>query len=235
MTILKRFPPLLPLFISLFISLFVMESHAAVLTDIKEVEKEVEKEIDGFIPDGYRYYISHFWDYDGGLWNLTFYKDKPTFSTQLYREQNSNEYYYHVYSSDKSFPLFYDFSSEEDLLNFIYSGGEIVPDDLIIRENYVLYMRMNENPEGSVYHTNSDLIFSDTGKIYQKYSPYTETITEVVPSTDTYIVGDIGHDTISTLFRSLFLPILPPLLIVFIGYIGIRKGISFIMSILGGV
>ena len=218
--------------IMLFTLFFQFQAHAGLLTYEQEGEIEVEKAITGFIPDGYKYYISHHWDYNS-TYVLGFFRSVPELTSELFPEGGGKSYL-HCQSSDASKITFYDFETEKDLLTYIYSNDNtIVPENCRIRIDYETYMRLD--PSDTSYYSNCDLAFSDTGNLYIKSNPYSQIITETVTDDVPYLVGGI---TTADLFFGLFIDILAVLsavVPVIIFGIGLKRGLSFFKTLLGGV
>ena len=228
MPILKKWDPRpLLLLVLLFSLVFPFASHAAVLSSTVEGEKDVEVELVDFIPDGYRYYICSSWTGEN-TFPLIFFKDVPTFDSVP--DSDSWGSFYHVYSSDGSDPLFYDFFCEEDLLSYVHTGE--LPENVRIRENYINYARLDLTP--SIYYTNTRLSFSDTGETYAPLKPFTKTVSQTVPYTKTLFAG-MDSAALSSPILSEILALLPVLLAIFVGYIGIRKGLGFLVDFVKGV
>lgn len=227
MPILKKWDPRpLLLLVLLFSLVFSFASHAAVLSSTEEGEKDVEVELVDFIPDGYRFYICTSWIGEN-TYPLIFFKDLPTFDSVP--DSDSWGSFHHVYSSDGSDPLFYDFFSAEDLLSYVHTGE--LSENVRIRENYARYARLNLSP--SVYYTNTRLSFSDTGETYAALKPFTKTVSQTVPDTKTLFAG-MDSAALSSPILGEILALLPVLLVVFCGYIGIRKGVAFLADFVRG-
>lgn len=205
---------------------FVFPVSASVLVDQNEVESEVVTELTGFIPEGYKYYICQQWERNGDYY-IGFFKSFPVMTHDLYREGLSSYYFYHVYASDSSNPLYYRFDSYDDMIGYLITNDSN-SFEFVYEVNDTSYMRINSTSD-KMFFCNFDFVFDD-GELYFSRNPYVKVNTELVPSEDSFFVGLFTSDDLLSLTLSEVLSVLPVAIVVLVGFIGIRKGILFISN-----
>ena len=221
---LKKIVPLIAVLVLCF-TVFVVPASAATLTNNKEYETEQEIELTGFIPEGYQYYLTHNWEYNGD-WYIAFFHSQPVMEKVEHEEKNGL-FYYHMTESNGSNPLYYRFSSEDDMLAYLLNNNASDV-SYVYERDYISYVRLNLTNSGMSY-SNFDLVFTD-GSSYFKENVYTKSETIVVKDDKTYFVDKFDSAYFVNNITSEFISIVPVLIAFIVLALAMHKGISFIFG-----
>lgn len=222
----KKVFPIIAVLILCF-SFFVVPASAAILTNDREYEKEQDVELTGFIPDGYKYYLTHQWDWNGDFY-VAFFHSQPLMEKVEIPEKDGR-LYYHMTESDGSNPLYYRFTSEEDMVKYLLNNDSSDVEYVYERDN-VSYIRLNLTNSGMSY-SNFDLTFTD-GSSYFAENVYTKKETVIVNDDKTYFVDTFDGAYFSKNLTTEFIGIVPFVISFVVLVIAFHKGVSFILSFL---
>ena len=225
---------ILPLFFILLMVVGSITTHAAgstILTNKKEYDKEVEYELSGFIPEGYKYYFCHQWEYNNDYY-IGFYKSEPVMTKELYRDTDywdHDGYFYHMTESDGSNPLYYRFSSYDDMIKYLVENDASNVEYVYERDS-VSYMRVNQS-NANTFYSNFDIVFTDGDTYFNKLS-YTETRTETVVSDKSYFVDTFDSNYFVNNVTTEFIDIVPVVIVFIVVAIALCKGIQFLFGLI---